>query len=182
MVDDASPVSTGDLQGQAELFASGRAGLARRLESPVVHADEGEIERKFGGRPKGAGNIATKKRLEMFARIGGDPLLASGRILAMPTAELAGMLGCTAFEAEKFRQAERALALPYVISKRPLDINLDTKTPPALNLHFPVPAAGAPALPLGGGAVALLAGYAATLPRGTATVLPPEENAEETDG
>jgi hypothetical protein len=187
-VADADPAAqqadlTGELQGQAELFAAERLGRARRVESPVVDADEGAIEQVFGrGRPKGATNIATAKRLEMFARIGGDPLLASARILAMPTAELAGMLGCTAFDAEKFRQAERAQAMPYVISKRPVDINLDTKTPPALHLHFTAAGPGAGPMLQRGGAVALLASHAARLGQAGAVEVLDPETVGETDG
>lgn len=176
----------GDLKGQASLFTSNaRAaaiGRVSRSESPVVDADDGEIQRRWGaGRPPGAKNIATAKRLELFARIGGDPLLASARILAMPTAQLMGMLGCNALEAERFRQAERALALPYVISKRPLDINLETKTPPALHLHFPqapAPVAGQ-AVQLGaGGAVALFQAHA---DRGKVEIFGPDEIIDETE-
>lgn len=181
MADTQAPVeeveNTGDLRGQAALFDGARDGLVRRLESPVLDADEAAIERAFGrGRPKGAKNIATTKRLELFARVCGDPMLASARILAMPTAELAGMLGCTALEAERFRQAERALILPYVISKRPQDVNLNTALPPALHLHFPVPADSAPRL--AGGAVALLQMHAQQLGQ---EILPPEELPEETE-
>lgn len=175
------PQIMGDLKGQALLFEAAAIGRSRRLESPVVQADEGEIGRKFGGRPPGARNISSVKRLELFARIGGDPMLASARILAMPTAELAAMLGCDAFKAEQFRQAERALILPYVVSKRPLDINLDTKTPPALHLHFPAaPAqvAGQPVQLGAGGAVALFQAHAE---RGKVDIFAPDEIIDETE-
>lgn len=171
----------GDLKGQASLFSAMRVGVRARAESPVVDADDAAIEQRFGrGRPKGASNIATTKRLELFARIGGDPLLASARILAMSTAELAGMLGSTALEAERFRQVERGLALPYVISKRPQEVNLNTNVPPALHLHFPMQAvAPGQALPLGaGGAVALLE-HQRKLIQGE--ILPPVETSEETE-
>lgn len=161
------------------MFDALDAGRARRLESPVVQADDAQITKKWGGRKPGAGNIATAKRLEMFARIGGDPVLASARILAMPTAELAAMLGCDAFGAEEFRQRERFAVMPYVISKRPLDAE-DLKTPPALHLHFPAAAAGVPGAPVqlgAGGAVALFQAHAA---RGKVEVLPPLESDDET--
>ncbi len=174
--------NTRDWQGQAALFDAHRAGVARRAESPVVDADPGEVERVFGrGRPPGATNIATAKRLEMFARIGGDPLLASARILAMPTDELAGMLGCTRLEAEKFRQAERALAMPYVLSRRPQEVVVDQRTPPSLHLHFG--GGGAGQGQVGGGAVALLQAHADQL-RGAELVeiLPDDENLDNPDG
>lgn len=175
----------GDLRGQAELFGGPIDGHAvrrrTRRESPVVDADEAEIERVFGrGRPKGATNIATAKRLEMYARVSGDPLLASARIQAMPTSELMIMLGCTALEAERFRQAERFQAMPYVISKRPVDVNLNDKSPPALHLHFGAAmAAPGAALPLGaGGAVALLEQHRKAI---QGEILPPIETLEETE-
>lgn len=172
--------------GQASLFGPEgdtwlRGQIARR-ESSVVDADEGAIEQRFGrGRPKGARNIASEKRLELFARISGDPLLASARVLAMSLDELAVMLGCTVTYAAEFQQRERYLAMPYVISKRPQEVNLNTNAPPALHLHFPQPAAMPPgqALPLGaGGAVALLAHHARAL---QGEILPPIETPEETE-
>lgn len=112
-----------------------------------------QVEARFGaGRPAGSRNLASLQRLELFQRIGGDPILAAARILAMPLAELAGMLGCTIFEAAQFQQKERWEAMPYVMSKAPIDLNLN-KRATALHLHFPV-TPGAAQL-AGGGAVAL---------------------------
>lgn len=149
------PENRGDFKGQATLFAAARAGVAGRLESPVVQADEGEIARRFGGRKPGATNIATRQRKALFSQIAGDPFLQSARILAKPLAELAGELGCSLIEAAEFQQRERLAVQPYFMSKAPLDVNLNDKTPPALHLHFPAGPAMA-ARPGAGGAVALL--------------------------
>lgn len=152
------PENTGDFKGQAGLFGAMRAGVAGRVESPVIQADEGAITKRFGGRPAGARNIATRQRMAMFSQIAGDPFLQSARILAMPLAQLAGELGCSPLEAAEFQQRERLAVQPYFMSKAPVDVNLNDKSPPALHLHFPA-AVGAPggaaALPGGGGAVAL---------------------------
>lgn len=155
MADDGDPktsASGGDLQGQADLFAARKAGRALALASPVVEADADQVERRFGrGRPPGARNVATQQRLEMFARIAGDPLLQSATILAMPLEVLAGELGCNRLEAAKFKQREREIALPYVLSKRPQAVEVKGNVVP-LYLF-----AGSPAAPgaLAGGAVAL---------------------------
>lgn len=151
--DAAKTEMTGDSQGQAvDLFAAGRRGRDMRGESFAVEPDAELVERKFGrGRPKGATSIATRQRLELFQRIGGDPLLTSARILAMSLDELQGWLGCTRLEAAQFQQRERFEAMPYVMSKAPVDLNL-TKTTTGLHLHFPAPPG---AVSAGGGVLAL---------------------------
>jgi hypothetical protein len=177
-VEPLKPEITGDSQGRANLFVRGRDLAA---QSPVVDPDDEQIERRFGaGRPRGSRNIASKKRLELFQRIAGDPLLQSARLLAMPLDDLAAMLGCTRVEAAKFQQAERALALPYVASKRPVEMEVKTT---ATKLTLSLGSTLSP-IPLPAGGVVALLEQAA---EGAALVLGAnaddlEENAEKTGG
>lgn len=115
-------------------------GELLRMESPVVHADEGEIGKRFGrGRPPGAKNIASRVRAQLFEQIAGDQLLAQARILAMPLDMLAKMLGCKAYDAAVFQQKVRVDALPYLYSKQPLAVAVSGKV---ANFHITVPNAG----------------------------------------
>lgn len=144
-----TPETPGEMQGRGRQLSLELRGAELASESPVVDADPAEIERRFGrGRPPGAKNVATAKRLELFARIGGDPLLASARILAMPLAELAAMLDCDLVDAAKFQQAERFQAMPYVLSKRPQEIEIAARHAHA-HVHLFAGSTSAPGAALG---------------------------------
>lgn len=150
------PETTGDLKGQAELFGRKASLRQRRIElraeSPVIEADDAQVEKRFGaGRPPGAKNVATLKRLELFQRIAGDPLLQAARVLAMSLEDLAAKLGCRPFEAAIFQQKVWSDVMPYVMSKAPVDLNVNKRST-ALHLHFPVTPGARP-----GGAVGALA-------------------------
>jgi hypothetical protein len=83
------------------------------------------------GRAKGAGNKRTEAMRELYLRMGyTHPMLWLGEILSRPVAELAKELQCKAIEALDEQRKAAADLLPYMESRRPLQIHDDRERSP----------------------------------------------------
>lgn len=117
-------------QGGVAAAARRRVNDALRLQHELVGLPQTpklvavRERRAKAGRPPGARN----KREEAVAawvleRIG-DPLLAQAAVAVMPVEELAAAAGCTVMEALVERRLAAAVVLPYLHSRRPLDVQV----------------------------------------------------------
>lgn len=125
------------------------AGDLFRQGSPVVDADELVIEQRFG-RPKGATNIATRQRAQLYMQIAGDPVLAMARLAAVDIETLRRAMGCTTKEAYEFQQKVRNDALPYVAQRLPLAVAISGKV---TNLNIGIQASVGDQVVLGADAI-----------------------------
>jgi hypothetical protein len=120
-------------EGEGALAEAAAAAVddALRLQLDLLGLDEtpalGKVRerRAKAGRPPGALNRRSDQAAAYVLSRLGDPLLHQAAVAVMGVAELAAAAGCTVMEAFAEKRLAAAVVLPYLHSRRPLDVNVN---------------------------------------------------------
>ena len=101
--------------------------LGERGAEPPEELAAAEPARRGPGRPPGARNKRTVAVADYILSRYRDPLIVLAETYSRPTAELAEILGCTPKEAFLIQQDAAEKLAPYVRSRQPIGVAIDSR-------------------------------------------------------
>lgn len=114
---------------RAEIMCEAEQLEMWKLPVPDPRGDDTarEVARRGPGRPKGSKNKRTEDWTDFILRHYPSPLEALARIYSMSAQQLADELKCTRLEAIKVQASAAMALLPYMHSKQPIAVEIDSK-------------------------------------------------------
>lgn len=113
------------------------------LELAATPADRAGAVRRAGGRgrPAGSRNRRSEELAAYLLSRHAHPLVSLAETYSRPVAVLAAELGCTAYEAFQLQLRAMAELAPYLESKKPVAVQVDSRSI-ALTVHLGEPGGG----------------------------------------